>query len=797
MEAVPRSSPPRSEVVWSSSSSKSKGAALEVVVAQLRTKQRAAETAMVRAAYVAINSGDRAEVLDAAHTLARAKQQLGSGEGEHKKESWAAGPSSGTSDVLDTSTALCTAVDAAKERHEEHAVLLAAERALVVMESVRACARPGDVDAEQLRSLEEVCAALPAESSLAMQLLNEVSHVREQMQAAAVDVLVSSLRVERSDTNGACRMGVRAQSEMRARWDRAADVGMLDEAANAVARLVADAYLLNESELNAAGTTARVVVTGNADASASSDASGIAQWLVVERAVETASTTTRQQSEATPAGTVVSFLSMAVCGGHATAIAALGAAVWPLLVKRFENDMDAAACPGPSMAENVSWLLTSATDVEKLVMQSGFAQHDSEREIGSLMRSVDAVLKAKAQLRRKQIVCDARAALMSVGDGTDMLDSLVTVDRNGSVDNDLNIGNGEPRSNVDEDAYCVSSNSVAFLGIVRGAFGEARSAAVSGGSPILARELLQAAADATELALALFSASSTKHAEIPQLAIVYANNFRRMAQVASALALEATPDFLACGLGVLEAMTVRVAACCARGLQNANELLEKIVEGFLGEMRDILAEMIDLRSFKTDIIIRSFDRAIHVMHRVLSVFFCGEVLSRRQGVVCVARVVEHMCRTLFGRIMQFGSIDADECERVHAILSYLTMNVKDSIMKKEKEHAVWKGAFDIIAEFEEWKRLCAIADTLDTPLREITVCAAIYIYICVCVCVCVSVSVDGVVCVSTTAALTLLICVRFVLPMYLCILYSTNCVTHRIDGSRMCGNRRAFPRRNW
>ena len=40
-----------------------------------------------------------------------------------------------------------------------------------------------------------------------------------------------------------------------------------------------------------------------------------------------------------------------------------------------------------------------------------------------------------------------------------------------------------------------------------------------------------------------------------------------------------------------------------------------------------------------------------------------------------------------------------------------------------------------------------------------------------------SVSVDGVVCVSTTAALTLLICVRFVLPMYLCILYSMNCVT--------------------
>ena len=160
-----------------------------------------------------------------------------------------------------------------------------------------------------MRSLEEACAALPADSSLAMQLIAESSHVREQMQAAAVDALVSSLRVERSDTNGACRMGVSAPNDMRARWDRAADVGMLDEAANAVARLVADAYLSSAPGLNAAGTTARV--TGNADASASSDVRGIAQWLVVERAGKTASTAP-QQSEATPAGELVSFPSMAV-----------------------------------------------------------------------------------------------------------------------------------------------------------------------------------------------------------------------------------------------------------------------------------------------------------------------------------------------------------------------------------------------------------------------------------------------------------------------------------------------------
>ena len=240
------------------------------------------------------------------------------------------------------------------------------------------------------------------------------------------------------------------------------------------------------------------------------------------------------------------------------------------------------------------------------------------------------------------------------------------------------------------------------------------------GSPILAQELLHAAADAIELSLALYSSRAEAIRELPQLAILHANDFKRTARAASALALEHAPEFLERGLGVPEATGVRVLACAARCTQISVGIVDAVAGGFRGEIEEILAEMIDLRSPKTDVIVRAFDRAIYAMHRLVGVALIGGTLSRAEGVARVGEAADAFFSAVVGMVMRLGSVDAEECESVHAILSYVTMNVRESMLKKEEHAAEWAAAFATVSGFESWTRLCAIADALDTPLRDIT-----------------------------------------------------------------------------
>lgn len=671
----------------------SSSSALEVRVAQLRKQQQADEARMVHAATSVIgNRPDGTALREVARALADVKARLSNDDVHSVASSF----SSGIGDALDAAEGYVNAAETMTERRREHELLVAVQRVYAELDALRA----GAGELRRLQSAEEALRALPAVSTTAEEMNREISRIRENIMRSAIDALTDSISITSADDGDGpvCRIRVARRDVMERAWERAAEVDVLEDAATAVGRSLVDALYASDHFLNHPGA----VASTRADTAATT-------LEVLRRGGGVASTEGLPSSSSAP-GIAVDFIVSAVCATNAAVTSAVGRVVWPHILTSFESEIDRAVQPGPGMASSISHLVRAAADVEK----TGATLCCSTGTRDGITKRVNEIILDKGRQRRKQLTCIARTALAattaSAAGAADAFDGAVRVDEVGRM-----VGG----SNHDDDSYWVSSGNVEYADVIRMAYEEGQCAAASGSS-ILAQELLQAAADTIELSLALYSSRDEGIRELPQLAILYANDFKRTARVASALALEHAPDFLECGLGTLEATSVRVLACSARCTQISVGLVDAVAGTFREQIDEILSDMIDLRSPKTDVIIRAFDQAIYAMHRLINVVLVGGMLSRREAIARVKDVTDGFCSAVFEKIMRLGSVDAEECESVHAILSYVTMNLKESILKKRDSSDVWVEAYTILSGFESWTRLCAITDALDTPLRDIT-----------------------------------------------------------------------------
>ena len=750
-----------------SSDSESKTTQLELRVASERTKQHAAETKMLQAAKEAVCVGrdndnvddELSKLISAARPLTTLYQELLSSSHDASMSNGAADESTASGSALERQQALVASErqrrrstafvsGAVRDVSESAASLCAVEDQLAILKKRREILRAleqlcqlkeqeellgmtndsnksgiiASSRISRLKEMEDLSCLLPPSSHTAAAAQRDVAMLRERMKEEALHAIIDAVKVSNvgnSDCSSTCRIAVSVDGDkMNAMWARAFDMDVLETAATRLGEDIAAHFFANtqilvqcqqeEAESSSHGECASIVgVTKRLQTLVSEENETGRQLL--------------QSRDSAPLATLIGFVASSICASHREAIDAVRRSIWPQVIASIERDANELAKPGASMAQNVAWLIKTATDIDTVLETTGVVacvSHMNDNTINcdlNIRTRVDEIVRSQARSRRRQLISQARKALQSRDNEKGLVDKLVIVDKSGKVvtANDV--------CDMKEHWYSVSPNNIKFTDIIAASFDEAISA-TDNGCFILAQELLCVAPDALELMLALYCSSSRRVEDIPHLAMVTSNNLRRSADIASQLLYQNMPRLHAYGLEMHKTnSTISLIASCARSVQIANDLLQKILKEFKNEMVQIFDDMIDLRSFKTNKLIQSFDCVIRLIHRAINVLVIGETLSKNESMACIKQIVDQFCIGVVNRVMSLGSVDAEECENVHAVLSYATINIKDSIEKKENESKAWTDTFNLIADFSEWKRMSAVIDALDTPLRDITV----------------------------------------------------------------------------